>query len=572
MEKILAGINKTTTREPIYFKLPIEHSNGNTEVSQNIIDDMELLTGETPIYKTVFNIDDDFKSIIIDKLAKNYTTDKKFIKDSQIILSGELPNIPNYDDIMKIRSDIENETSFIEKYNFIDWKNLDFLNNNSQFLQALSLYEISSPVLSLALPILLLIIPFFIIKIQGYDMDISTYFNVLKTVLSKHSIGQIFSLKDAGWDKRIYAIISLVFYSLQVYYNIQSCRKFISNFKIIHERLFSVRDYLRETLISIEDFRHRISGLNSYIDFDNELCKASEYISDVVRVYNQITPCSITLRKSGEIGLTMKCFYQLYKVRWVTSTLEYAINYNSYIYAFRTISSRLKCKQMNKCKIGSKTKFSKAYYPALVDIGHVDNTIDIRKNILITGPNAAGKTTLLKTTLINVILSQQFGCGFYKKATIKPYTHIHCYINIPDTSGRDSLFQAEARRCKDIIDSVSVLEKSNHFCVFDEIFSGTNPYEAVSAATAFLEHLNNLPNVSYMITTHFLGVCKSLSCDDKVKNVCMDVHSSGTNFTYTYKIKSGISDVRGGLKVLIDLKYPESIISSATKKLDEIVF
>jgi DNA mismatch repair ATPase MutS len=227
---------------------------------------------------------------------------------------------------------------------------------------------------------------------------------------------------------------------------------------------------------------------------------------------------------------------------------------------------------MNKCKIGSKTKFSKAYYPALVDIGHVDNTIDVRKNILITGPNAAGKTTLLKTSLINVILSQQFGCGFYKKATIKPYTHIHCYINIPDTSGRDSLFQAEARRCKDIIDSVSVLEKSNHFCVFDEIFSGTNPYEAVSAATAFLEHLNNLPNVSYMITTHFLGVCKSLSCDDGVKNVCMDVHRSGTNFTYTYKIKSGISDVRGGLKVLIDLNYPESIISSATKRLDEIVF
>ena len=50
------------------------------------------------------------------------------------------------------------------------------------------------------------------------------------------------------------------------------------------------------------------------------------------------------------------------------------------------------------------------------------------------------ETTLLKSTLINLILSQQIGFGFYKSAYINPYKHIHCYINIPDTSGRDSLF------------------------------------------------------------------------------------------------------------------------------------
>ena len=73
---------------------------------------------------------------------------------------------------------------------------------------------------------------------------------------------------------------------------------------------------------------------------------------------------------------------------------------------------------------------------------------------MITGPNASGKTTILKTTLFNIILSQQVGFGFYSSATINPYKYIHCYLNIPDTSGRDSLFQAEARRCKEILDSV----------------------------------------------------------------------------------------------------------------------
>jgi hypothetical protein len=74
--------------------------------------------------------------------------------------------------------------------------------------------------------------------------------------------------------------------------------------------------------------------------------------------------------------------------------------------------------------------------------------------MIITGPNASGKTTILKSTLINIILTQQFGCGFYSSAKLSPFKHIHCYLNIPDTSGRDSLFQAEARRCKEILDII----------------------------------------------------------------------------------------------------------------------
>ena len=113
--------------------------------------------------------------------------------------------------------------------------------------------------------------------------------------------------------------------------------------------------------------------------------------------------------------------------------------------------------------------------------------MNLNKQILITGPNAAGKTTLLKTTLFNIIISQQLGVGCYKKATINPYNYIHSYINIPDTSQRDSLFQAEARRCKEILDSLTNnSDKERHFCIFDEIYSGTNPSEAIASAYSFL--------------------------------------------------------------------------------------
>ena len=79
--------------------------------------------------------------------------------------------------------------------------------------------------------------------------------------------------------------------------------------------------------------------------------------------------------------------------------------------------------------------------------------------------------------------------GFYKNVNLTPFDYIHCYINIPDTCARDSLFQAEARRCKDILDVIHKYPNKKHFCVFDELYSGTNPYEAISAAYGYLKYI-----------------------------------------------------------------------------------
>jgi DNA mismatch repair ATPase MutS len=127
------------------------------------------------------------------------------------------------------------------------------------------------------------------------------------------------------------------------------------------------------------------------------------------------------------------------------------------------------------------------------------NDIDLSQNIMITGPNASGKTTILKALLINLLMSQQFGYGCYKKAQVKVYDIFHSYLNIPDTSGRDSLFQAEARRCKDILDCIKENDDETHICAFDELYSGTNPDEAVTSATAFMNYLVKNNNVSCLL-------------------------------------------------------------------------
>jgi DNA mismatch repair ATPase MutS len=199
----------------------------------------------------------------------------------------------------------------------------------------------------------------------------------------------------------------------------------------------------------------------------------------------------------------------------------------------------------------------------------IKNTIKLDKNLIITGPNASGKTTTLKTALINVILTQQFGCGYYKSANLNPYQHVHCYLNIPDTSGRDSLFQAEARRCKEIIDIIKENTGERHFCVFDELYSGTNPDEAVMSANAFMEYLVKFKNVNCILTTHFIAVCKKLNKHTQIENYHMETKQSGDTFDYTYLLNKGISEVRGGIKVLHDMQYPKEIIENSKFQEDK---
>jgi DNA mismatch repair ATPase MutS len=138
-------------------------------------------------------------------------------------------------------------------------------------------------------------------------------------------------------------------------------------------------------------------------------------------------------------------------------------------------------------------------------------------------------------------------------------------LNIPDTSGRDSLFQAESRRCKDIIDTINQFSESKfrHFCLFDELYSGTNPAEASKAGYAFLEYLQQHPNVKFILTTHYLTICKKFKQSNIIQNYKMVVNvNPDGSFEYTYKIKKGISKMKGGVRVLKDLNYPDHIIKT----------
>ena len=137
-------------------------------------------------------------------------------------------------------------------------------------------------------------------------------------------------------------------------------------------------------------------------------------------------------------------------------------------------------------------------------------------------------------------------------------------MNIPDTSGRDSLFQAESRRCKEILDIIETTDVKNarHLCTFDELYSGTNPEEATKSAYSFLLYLAKNSNVDFILTTHYTSICSRLKKSKCIENWKMDAIVKDDDIQYTYKIKKGISKIQGAIKVLKDMEYPKEIIDS----------
>jgi len=567
------GIMYTSKIED-FFKLPIHYISDKSQLNDNIITDLELCETMDPsgisIYENTFSPKTKPGKEIMKQIAKHYTTNTSFLKDTQLLLKKYDSNLVSrsheIDDILELWDELKNDTGFKDKYHYIDWAYWEHLNNSELFLQAMSMYNLASPFISICIPIFILVVPFFIIKAKGMDISIKEYIEVLKVLASNHVIGRLCNnFNQVSSEQKVYLLMSVGLYIFSIYQNYLTCIRFYANMKQIHISLCKIRNYIEETIKNMNNFLLYTSELPSYCLFNEEIRINIESLTDFQDKLDNIRGDNFTYKNINQIGSLLKYFYELYNDNTCNKCFMYSFGFYGYMDNLTGLVEHIKEKNINLATFNKKKKniFKNAYYPALINNNPVKNTIKLDKNIIITGPNASGKTTMLKTNMINIILSQQFGCGFYSKANINPYHYIHCYLNIPDTSARDSLFQAEARRCKDIIDVINNNPDFRHFCAFDELYSGTNPDEDVMSAFAFMTYLIKHSNVECILTTHFIEVCKKLDKHKKIENYHMKTKNTENNFIYTYLIKKGISEVHGGIKVLYDMQYPDEIIKNS---------
>jgi hypothetical protein len=562
-----------------YFKMPIYFNEQKVEVNKNIISDLELVetvdSSCNPIYTFCFDNDNDVSKKLNKQIVKYYTTDTNFIKDNQTLLK-EYKSLgvkytdysTNYKNIVEIWNELKIDAGFKERYYFVEWDTLEFLNRSEWFLQFMSIYNLLSPVISLLVPIIILIIPFFVIKMKGLSITITEYIEILKIVAYQNAIGKLFvvNFNEIHLQEKLYIFMSAAFYLFSIYQNFMVCVKFNTNMKTIHNHFNEIRIYINHTIHSMDNYLKYSSDLKSHDKFNQSVRENMDILNRIQYKIQTITEYNMfNFSKIKEIGYVFKCFYELHTDKIYDDAIMFSLGFNGYMDCLQGLQVNIIEGKMNYATFiteSKKTVFENSYYASLKNLTPVKNTVKLKKNIIITGPNAAGKTTILKSTMINILITQQFGCGFYDSAKIKPFKYLHCYLNIPDTSGRDSLFQAEARRCKEILDTIDANKKDEHFCAFDELYSGTNPEEAEQSATAFMKYITKHKNVSCILTTHFMKVCKRLEKSKTIINYKMLTERGGDKLIYKYLLAEGISDIKGGIMVLKQMNYPKEIIDN----------
>lgn len=189
-----------------------------------------------------------------------------------------------------------------------------------------------------------------------------------------------------------------------------------------------------------------------------------------------------------------------------------------------------------------------------------------RPNIVITGPNEGGKSTVLKAITLCLLFAQTLGIAPASAMTFTPFHAIATYLNLTDDIGAgNSLFKAEVLRAQQLIDRI---EKAPHnefyFAVFDEMFNGTTPVEASAASYSVAKHLANFSNSICLFATHFSIMTTLENDSDRINNyhVHVDLRADGT-IGYPYQLTKGISAQHVAIPILRNQGFAKTVLDDA---------
>ena len=188
--------------------------------------------------------------------------------------------------------------------------------------------------------------------------------------------------------------------------------------------------------------------------------------------------------------------------------------------------------------------------------------------MMITGPNMAGKSALLRQTAINVLMAQ-IGCFVAAESARigvvdKIFTRVGASDNI---SLGESTFMVEMNEAASILNNVS--ERS--LILFDELGRGTSTYDGISIAWAIVEYLNKCPQrPKTLFATHYHELNEMEKNYPGVKNFNVSVKEIDGKVVFLRKLRPGGSEHSFGIHVARLAGMPRSIVDRADEVLGQL--
>lgn len=423
---------------------------------------------------------------------------------------------------------------------------VSFVNYIEPLLELYHMYKIYFiPLNVIAYPILSLFGPlYYLNRYLNFSISISTYI----TMVSK--IFKYFFTFTGNIKTTLIKIISISFYGFLFFYNIYQTLEY-------SYLLYSIKDTLYK----------KIHNLNIFIKEVSQLSKeAKTHIQHFIKTKS--------INETLNISNNFPSIYRLWKDDKLKDKISNLLTNVYVVDILNSISKQLYKNDWSLCNYSQdNTKIWNMKNPVL-SASQVSNPVNLSKNIIMTGPNAAGKTTYVKSILSNIILAQTFGVVNALKADISLYDNIISFMRITDVLGSKSYFEAEAEYCMRMMQKAKYLSDNNLKGLFlmDEPMHSTPPTEGMSTAYAVAEYIGKLKGTTVILTTHFHKlVLLEKEYPQYFVNLSVEAHkqANGT-FNFPYKIKKGHSYQCIAIELLLSKEFPKEVITSAINMKNKI--
>lgn len=307
------------------------------------------------------------------------------------------------------------------------------------------------------------------------------------------------------------------------------------------------------------------------------LVNAERYITEEIKDYEE----KILNAEERMVGLEQKFFQELVQeaANYVTEiqqnarvlgTLDALLSFamvalaNNYVRPKVSTTETLEIKDGRHPVIEKQLPPGEDYIPNDIYLDHNSQQI-----VIITGPNMAGKSALLRQTALVVLMAQMGSfvpASFARIGIIdKVFTRVGASDNL---SKGESTFMVEMTETASILNNLS----DRSLVLMDEIGRGTSTYDGISIAWSIVEYLHNHPQfkAKTLFATHYHELNQLTEDFPRVKNYNVSVKEVGNKVIFMRKLEKGGSEHSFGIHVAQMAGMPNPVVLRASEIMNHL--
>ena len=429
------------------------------------------------------------------------------------------------------------------------------LNGCPEVLTGVNLYKIIfSPLVGILAPVIYFIVPYLVIWYSfGINISFRSYIKLLFTTMMNSGVVFGMAPKFKLVQGASY-LLSMIFYFTGLFNSVEIAKTLYKVGRHLCGKVDKIAEFLKVSVEVIgkhwtEKMGDAFGGAVGCLSIEEELAYVRTLSFGPFKLLSNFGK-HLVAYKSLHVSTLKSILKKVYVIDCVRAL---GAMRNKFNYGY---TEYMTAEQPNM-------KLSGLRHPCIADAVPNDVSMGgkVPNNIIITGTNAGGKSVTIKGILINALMSQTCGVSCCDACAMTVFDSINAQINVPDSTGHESLFEAEMHRCKATLDGLRDNSGKN-LVVMDEIFSSTNPLEAICGAYAVCNKIASFKNSMLIFTTHYNYLTK-LSKLGGFVNYKMETLVGNDTIEFTYKLVRGVNKHHLALELLKRNGFDQDIIDAA---------